>query len=125
MVYNEFIKCQVCNTITRVRLQVGLLKTHPIVITCGCCGISLKGDVEIGQDEPSLHFTFENADIMTDTDSSINYDYYVECSGEFPTSKLKEDKRPHVNPFVEGNPISPFIRFCTIGDYKAFRDLID
>ena len=50
MVYNTFIKCQVCGSITRVRLQVGWQEEHPIVVACGKCGTSLSGNVKIGQD---------------------------------------------------------------------------
>ena len=34
MVFNTFIKCQVCGCITRVRLQVGGQEEHPIEVTC-------------------------------------------------------------------------------------------
>ncbi len=56
MVYNTFIKCQVCGSITRVRLQVGWQEEHPIVVACGKCGTSLSGSVKIGQDRPGLKF---------------------------------------------------------------------
>ena len=52
MVFNTFIKCQVCRSITRVRLQVGWQEEHPIVVACGKCGTSLSGSVKIGQDRP-------------------------------------------------------------------------
>lgn len=100
MVYNCFIKCQVCKSITRVRLQVGFLDEHPIVITCGECGISLSGRVKIGQDVPSLAFKFENADIVEATDKS---DYVVECSGEFPVRK------PHTDVDADKHLLSPFL----------------
>ena len=61
MVYNTFIKCQVCGSITRVRLQVGWREEHPIVVACGKCGTSLSGIVQIGQDHPELKFSFDNA----------------------------------------------------------------
>lgn len=54
MVFNTFIKCQVCESITRVRLQVGWQEEHPIVIACGKCGISLLGSVKIDQDKLGL-----------------------------------------------------------------------
>lgn len=100
MVYNCFIKCQVCGKITRIRLQVGWLPEHPIVVTCGECGTSLSGKVTIGQEQPRLRFTFDNAEIMIDE----NADYMVECSGEFPVMKQGAAKDP-----LE-NPITPFIR---------------
>ena len=83
MVFNTFIKCQVCGSITRVRLQVGWQEEHPIVVACGKCGTSLSGNVKIGQDRPGLKFSFDNADEIPDAEA----DYMVECSGEFPTVK--------------------------------------
>jgi len=50
VVYNCFIRCHVCGSITRVRLQVGWQEEHPIVVACRKCGISLNGKVKIGQD---------------------------------------------------------------------------
>ena len=71
MVCNEFIRCEVCGCITRIRLQVGWLDEHPIAVTCGKCGISLKGKVKIGQDTPGLKFEFENAERVNATLASV------------------------------------------------------
>ena len=101
MVYNTFIKCQVCGSITRVRLQVGWQEEHPIVVTCGKCGTSLSGSVKIGQDRPGLRFSFDNADEIPDAEA----DYMVECSGEFPT--VKQGKAAELEEVV----ITPFIRY--------------
>lgn len=100
MVSNIFIKCQVCGSITRVRLQVGWQEEHPIVVACGKCGTSLSGVVKIGQDRPGLEFSFDNADEVIDDTA----DFMVECSGEFPT--LKQNKASDVEDVV----ITPFIR---------------
>ena len=98
MVYNCFIRCHVCGSITRVRLQVGWQEEHPIVVACRKCGISLNGKVKIGQDMPGLEFSFENAEILREDESA---DYVVECSGEFPTKKLSTDEREFVpSPFM-------------------------
>ena len=97
MVYNCFIKCQVCGSITRIRLQVGWQDEHPIVIACGKCGISLTGKVIIGQDAPGLSFSFDNADIVDDS----NAEYVIECSGEFPTKKMCADAHDFdMTPFI-------------------------
>lgn len=101
MVYNCFIKCQVCNSITRIRLQVGWQEEHPVVVTCGKCGTSLSGHVKIDQSMLGLGFDFDNADIINEDDSA---DYIVECSGEFPTIKQCEADA------VESIMITPFIR---------------
>lgn len=103
MVFNTFIKCQVCGSITRIRLQVGWQKEHPIVVACGKCGTSLSGNVEIGQDEPGLKFSFDNADEVLDEEA----DYLVECSGEFPTVKQGSAEE------LEGLVITPFIRYMS------------
>ena len=87
MIYNCFIKCQVCGSITRIRLQVGWQNEHPVVVTCGKCETSLSGHVKIGQSTPSLQFDFDNADMINKADKA---DYMVECSGEFPVIKQCE-----------------------------------
>lgn len=101
MVYNSYIKCQVCGSVTRVRLQIGYLKQHPIVITCGKCRTSLLGTVYIGQDNPSLHYEFDNADIVNEM---VDVNYVVECSGEFPV------KKQHVEDASIIFDLSPYIR---------------
>ena len=100
MVFNTFIKCQVCKTITRIRLQVGWQKEHPIVVICGKCGTSLSGNIEVGQDKPELKFSFDNAEQVSDEKA----DYMVECSGEFPTVKQGSAEE------LKGLVITPFIR---------------
>ena len=114
MVFNTFIKCQVCGCITRVRLQVGWQEEHPIEVTCGKCGTSLSGKVKIGQDCPGLNFSFDNADDAQDE----NADYVVECSGEFPTAKQAEAAD------LEGLVVTPFIRYMncmkTDDSYEEF-----
>lgn len=118
MVFNTFIKCQVCGSITRIRLQVGWQEEHPIVVACGKCGTSLSGNVEIGQDEPGLKFSFYNADEVLDEEA----DYMVECSGEFPTVKQGSAEE------LEGLVITPFIRYmaCMKSDdsYKQFSKAV-
>lgn len=114
MVFNTFIKCQVCGSITRVRLQVGWQEEHPIVVACGKCGTSLSGSVKIGQDCPGLEFAFDNADEIFDAEA----DYMIECSGEFPT--VKQGKATGLGEMV----ITPFIRYMncmrTDDSYEQF-----
>lgn len=114
MVFNTFIKCQVCGSITRVRFQVGWQEEHPIEVACGKCGTSLSGSVKIGQEHPGLNFSFDNADDVQDEDA----DYIVECSGEFPT--VKQGKTAE----LDGLVITPFIRYMncmrTDDSYEEF-----
>ena len=116
MVYNEFIKCEVCGCVTRIRLQVGWLDEHPIAVTCGKCGISLKGKVKIGQEIPELKFKFENAEMVNVTPTTLP-DYVVECSGEFPTIKMCEGW------VLQDNFVTPFIRYQQkITDFDNYKD---
>lgn len=118
MVYNHFIKCQVCGTVTRIRLQVGLLKGHPVVVACCNCGTSMNGYVDINQECPGLRFQFENADEVQDNKDSR---YVVECSGEFPTIK------PHADSTGGRIALSPFMRYTSImgrGRYEKFAQSI-
>ena len=114
MVFNTFIKCQVCGCITRVRLQVGWQEEHPIEVACGKCGTSLSGSVKIEQDRPGLSFSFDNADEV----QNENADYIIECSGEFPTLKQVEAAD------LERLVITPFIRYMncmkTNDSYEEF-----
>ena len=117
MVYNEFIRCEVCGCITRIRLQVGWLDEHPIAVTCGKCGISLKGKVKIGQDTLGLKFEFENAERVNAAPTTIP-DYVVECSGEFTTIKMCDGW------CLQENFITPFIRYQQkSGDFDNYRVL--
>ncbi|WP_297643763.1 hypothetical protein [uncultured Gardnerella sp.] len=114
MVFNTFIKCQVCGCITGVHLQVGWQEEHPIEVACGKCGTSLSGSVKIGQDRPGLSFSFDNADEV----QGENADYIIECSGEFPTLKQVEAAD------LERLVITPFIRYMncmkTNDSYEEF-----
>ena len=102
MVYNHFIKCQVCGSVTRIRLQVGHLKQHPIVVTCGKCKTSLLGTAYFNQENPRVKLEFENADSIDNHNLNAG-DFFAECSGEFPVRKQGEDGESNFT------AISPFI----------------
>lgn len=102
MVYNHYIKCQVCGSVTRIRLQIGHLKQHPIVVTCGKCKTSLLGTALIDQENPGVKFDFENADSINNQTLNAR-DYFAECSGEFPVRKQGEDDDSNliaISPFI-------------------------
>lgn len=102
MVYNHYIKYQVCGSVTRIRLQIGHLKQHPIVVTCGKCKTSLLGTALIDQENPGVKFDFENADSINNQTLNVG-DYFAECSGEFPVRKQGEDDDSNliaISPFI-------------------------
>lgn len=137
MVYNCFIKCQVCDRITKVRLQVGWQTEHPVVVTCGKCGTSLSGHVTIGQESLGLDFEFDNATIINEYDYE---DYLVECSGEFPVVKqceVQNGERDVITPFIgmmnRMKNEDSYERFCqsvsqlnkTAGKWKEYKRILD
>lgn len=65
---NYYVKCNVCGSVTRMRLQVGWLKEHPVHIYCGKCGILLEGKVVQDQENIKVGIAFKNA-VQTDEDS--------------------------------------------------------
>lgn len=99
-----------CGTVTRVRLQVGYLNEHPINVACGRCGTTMNGKVFIEQERPGLKYSFENADDV----QRDHADYVAECSGEFPTLKLRIDD-PNSRMIL-----SPFMRFSQQESYEEF-----
>ena len=119
MIHNSYIKCQVCGSVTRVRLQIGYLSQHPIVITCGKCHTSLLGVVYIGQDNLSLRYEFDNADIINEM---VVSDFIVECSGEFP---VKKQRRENVDDMIDTSPYIRNIHKIYGNDsYEKFRESI-
>ncbi len=83
---NNYIRCKECGCITGIKLQIGSQAQHPIVVTCGKCGNSMKGKVSIDHANAGFKLEFENADVI----DAASADYTVECSGEFPTKKSCE-----------------------------------
>lgn len=83
----NYLKCEVCGTITLVRTQIGYLDSHPIKVHCGKCGILISGMVFLNQQEGTFKFEFNNAKIVNQT----NPDYYIESSGELLTEKLQKN----------------------------------
>ena len=118
MVHNQLIKCQVCSSITRVRLQVGWQEEHPIVVACGKCGTSLCGKVMINQKSLGLNYHFDNADFSGGNDKA---EFLIECSGEFPVFKQCKEEEIFV--------ITPFIRFMnrskTKESYEEFCSAVN
>lgn len=106
-----YVKCNVCGSVTRIRLQVGWLKEHPVHIYCGRCGILLEGKVVQDQENTRVGITFKNA-VKTSEDS----EFFIEVSGEFPSWKMIEDQ----GALSSFTVISPFIRHCQMPNHHLF-----
>lgn len=129
MVHNEFIRCEVCGSITRIRLQIGFLDEHPIAVSCGKCGVSLKGKVQIHQEAVGLAFEFENALIISPSCITVS-DYMIECSGEFISNKLQKEEKeqlslitPYLRTSQRMGSTENYEKFCH--SYRAIKNTIN
>lgn len=108
---NYYVQCNVCGSVTRMRLQVGWLKEHPVHIYCGKCGILLEGKVVQEQENIKVGITFKNA-----VETTKNSEFFIEVSGEFPSCKMIKDEGM-ISSIVK---ISPFIRHSQMPNHYLF-----
>lgn len=80
-----YLRCEVCEAVTIVRVQVGWLDWHPMIIPCGRCGILISGTAKFDQRHGKTDYEFNNAVEIVE----VRPDYYLEVSGEIPTDLLK------------------------------------
>lgn len=83
MTQRSYLKCDVCNSITLIRLQAGWLDWHSIIIPCGHCGILISGKATFRP--PYVDCEFHNASQVAEQQA----DFYLEISGELPTKLLR------------------------------------
>lgn len=101
---NVYIKCNVCGCVTRVKVQAGWLREHPIAIYCGECNILIEGTVFQDPDKGKIAMQFKNATNLSYIEKS---DYFVESSGEFITMKMVSEDDPSAK---LSSIMPPFIR---------------
>jgi hypothetical protein len=83
-----YLKCDVCGSVTLIRVQVGWLDWHPIAVPCGKCGITLSGKAYFDPHKATARYEFPNAKQIDDAIPK----FYLEVSGEFVTDKLRDYK---------------------------------
>jgi hypothetical protein len=86
MTNRAYLKCDVCNSVTIIRVQVGWLDWHPIHIPCGNCGILISGIAKFDQKKATTAYEFKNASEVNETEPN----YYLEVSAELLTDKLRK-----------------------------------
>ncbi|MCU5493491.1 metal-binding protein [Bacillus cereus] len=105
IVTNDF-QCNVCNSITRIQVQLGWLNHYPVRIKCGNCGISIFGNVYLDQQNAGFSIKLKN---VTPLERIEKPDYLIEVSGELLTEKMRpytEDMDTFCSPFFK-NGIFP------------------
>lgn len=113
---NYYVKCRICNSITRVKLQVGWMDEHPVAVWCGRCHVLLNGTAIMDQENVRVRMQFKNADLIFD--EKISPDFFQETSGEFPTFKLVNEGH-EISMLSSARP--PFIRNAYNDNINRFR----
>ncbi|PKH10544.1 metal-binding protein, partial [Planomicrobium sp. MB-3u-38] len=101
MVVTGDYQCNVCDSITRIRVQLGWLENYPVRIKCGNCNISIFGNVYLDQQNGGYSINLKN---VTTFKEAKNPDYLIEVSGELLTEKIR--------PYIEelDTLFSPFFK---------------
>jgi hypothetical protein len=116
MTNRAYLKCEVCGAVTIIRVQVGWLDWHPIIVPCGNCLILISGIARFDQQRGTTHYEFHNA---SETEARPKPDYYLEISGELPTDKI----RPWEGDDFVWSPPPFFQSFWGMGheNYEVFK----
>lgn len=113
----SYIKCDVCGCITKVKVQAGWLKEHPVAIYCGNCSILIEGKVIQDPDEGKIAMQFKNA-AQIQQENIGKIDYFVESSGEFVTMKMTTGDDINV---MLSSVMPPFIRNAYSDKLSMYR----
>ena len=97
---NYFVKCRICNTITRIRIPMGYINQFPIRIHCGTCKNIISGYVKICSNEPDRGIKFTNVDVLDEGTPS----YFAEVSGELPCNKVENCQNKNLMDYAAKMP---------------------
>ncbi|MGE7674451.1 hypothetical protein ACQKMV_12845 [Lysinibacillus sp. NPDC094403] len=113
-VVTQTVTCEVCDTKTLVKFQVGTLKEYPIHYSCPTCLTNIYGEI-INHNDEWLEYNLNNAT----NKSGFDGDYILVLSGEFPSIKITK--------FTEetflASAFSPFIRYAPHGKIEMYEIL--
>ena len=81
MTHNYFLKCPICDTITRMRTPVGYITKTPVRIHCGECNTLMTGEFLVDNDKVRFEYVPINCEEVFETDVD-HFDFFGEASGE-------------------------------------------
>jgi hypothetical protein len=112
-IVTQIVTCEVCETKTLVKFQVGILNQYPIHYSCPNCLTYIYGDILHYEDEGRIEFKLNNASHSSDGEE----EYILVVSGEFPSSKIvKSDEETYMAALF-----SPFIRYSPHDDREVYK----
>ena len=88
MTVNYFIKCPVCESVTRMRSPAGYVYSTPVRIHCGNCNTLLSG--EFVSDNEKIKAYYKPISCLEVPPG--DYEYYGEASGELICAKIISQK---------------------------------
>lgn len=109
----NYVKCEVCQSVTMLKYQIGWLKRYPLSYKCGKCGITIYGEVNLNHEEVTHALKINNAQLL---DHHVESNFILQISGEFLTEKmLKTTKENYISslfsPFIKEGSMSMGERF--------------
>ncbi|MFS0752463.1 hypothetical protein [Oceanobacillus sp. 1P07AA] len=102
-VRTQIVSCDVCNTKTLVKFQVGILNQYPVHYSCPECLTNIYGEIYINQEEGGIEFKLNNATYEFEGEE----EYILVLSGEFPSIKIIKSTEETYRAAL----FSPFIRY--------------
>lgn len=119
---NYFVKCRICNTITRIRIPMGYINQFPIRIHCGTCKNIISGYVKICSNEPDRGIKFTNVDVLDEGTPS----YFAEVSGELPCNKVENCQNKNLMDYAAKMPgLNSIIQVGFHNKDKFIKNIID
>lgn len=118
MIVTNDLECKVCESVTRVRVQVGWLENYPVNIKCGNCKITIYGNAIIDQQNLGFTLDLKNVNYLNKEEKP---DYLIEISGELLTKKI----RPFTNQL--DSYFSPYIKnsaYSMGDDFGNFQETV-
>lgn len=112
MVSNIYVKCSVCSTTIRLRIQMGY-RDIPFMFYCPDCKSKIKGEIVLDSVSSGKKTRFENATQLISEDGAAKY--VQELSSEFLQKKI------YLNDMNTGSMLTPFMRNAMQGEEKLQR----
>ncbi len=107
---NYFVRCDVCETWHRVRIQAGYLNDYAVRFYCGECNSRICGNVHLDPKDATVEYRLAKGALASIGEAMPEECYLVECSGELLTKKMSYQRLDNLSSLVSTNPF-----FATIG----------
>ena len=124
MTVNYWMKCPVCQKVTRLRSPAGYVYRTPVRIHCGNCGTLMTGYFISDNKKIRAFYEPENASEVRRDADNLEADYYGEVSAEVLTHKVCDFTEMESAQFPCQSPAMISLRKIDIDDNEAFINYI-